>query len=149
VLIANITISILNLDLGNLDRKDQRLSLFSYPATSKDNNNNINMASLQEHIAPSPRRSRRVKQQSSLKGMFYDSNSVKSLESIDSKTSVENSATTYSSTDRERLQMVSRKLRQAKRKLLLQSVATPTDSVDQLRDVFLTVKISLDSSNEF
>lgn len=34
VLIANITILllILTLDLGNLDRKDQRLSLFSYPA---------------------------------------------------------------------------------------------------------------------
>jgi hypothetical protein len=106
------------------------------------------MASLQELIAPRPRLSRRVKQQSSLKGMFDDSKSVESLESVDSKTSVENSATTYSSTDRERLQMISRKLRQAKRKLLLESVATPTDSVDQLRAIFLTVKISLDSSNE-
>jgi hypothetical protein len=78
--------------------------------------------------------------------MFDDTKSVESIESLDSKASTDRVPTSPSS-DREQLQLVSRRLRQTKRMLLLKSVATPTESIDQLRDIFL--KISLDESNEF
>jgi len=52
----------------------------------------------------------------------------------------------YSCAERDSLRGMSRKLRQAKRKLLLKCVENPTDPVDKLRDILL--KISIDSVSD-
>ena len=99
--------------------------------------NNTSTRNLDEHLAsPSLRRQRRKKTVSSLHGMF--------AESVDSFDSFESAK--YSCAERDSLRAMSRKLRQAKRKLLLKCVETPTDPVDKLRDILL--KISIDSASD-
>ena len=104
---------------------------------------------LSEHLAsPSMRRSRRTKTVSSLQGMFEEPTHEKQgqddLKSVDSFDSLD---TKYSLAERDSLRLVSRRLRQAKRKLFLKCVETPADPVDKLRDILL--KISVDASDEF
>lgn len=103
---------------------------------------NSSVRQLEDHSAsPSLRRPRRMKTQSSLKGMFESDYSSKSFDSIDSIEKVK-----YSAQERDELKMMTRKLRQAKRKLFLKSVAAPVEPVDKLRDILL--KLSVDSSSD-
>ena len=113
---------------------------------------------LSEHSPPSPsmrRSSRRTKTVSSLHGMFEQGSSscfekpMDDLKSVDSFDSMDNNNNLkyFSSQERDSLRLMSRRLRQAKRKLLLKCVETPVDPVDKLRDILL--KISVDASDEF
>ena len=103
---------------------------------------------LSEHLAATSttsRRPRRKKTVSSLQGMFLDDDKSDDLKSVDSFDSIEKMK--YSAAERDSLRLMSWKLRQAKRKLLLKCVEAPADPVDKLRDMLL--KLSVDSSDEF
>ena len=109
---------------------------------------------LSEHLASpgSMRRSRRTKTVSTLQGMFEEEPSLEKqqgqqddLKSVDSFDSMDMQK--YSVAERDSLRLMTRRLRQAKRKLLLKCVETPEDPVDKLRDILL--KISVDASDEF
>ena len=104
-----------------------------------------------EHLGSptSMRRSRRTKTVSTLQGMFEEpemkqgqQDDLKSVDSFDSMDTFK-----YSVAERDSLRLMTRRLRQAKRKLLLKCVETPEDPVDKLRDILL--KISVDASDEF
>mmetsp|Transcript_22266 Transcript_22266/g.42277 ORF Transcript_22266/g.42277 Transcript_22266/m.42277 type:complete len:122 (+) Transcript_22266:180-545(+) len=106
--------------------------------------NNTSTRNLDEHLAsPTLRRQSRKKTVSSLQGMFAEEKTedLKSVGSFDSFESAK-----YSCSERDSLRAMSRTLRQAKRKLLLKCVETPTDPVDKLRDILL--KISIDSVSD-
>ena len=97
--------------------------------------------------SPTLRRPRRVKTQSSLKGMFLPADDSTSLNSLDSfESNIHNNK--YSSSERDELKMMARKLRQAKRKLLLKAVETPVQPVESLRDLLLKISIAASPSDE-
>lgn len=108
--------------------------------------------------SPNLRRSRRIKTVSSLQGMFEEQEQPNilllekqgqndDLKSVDSFDSMDTTTTTkYSVAERDSLRLMSRRLRQAKRKLLLKCVETPEAPVDKLRDLLL--KLSVDASDD-
>ena len=100
---------------------------------------------LSEHLtSQATRRPHRKKMFSSLKDMLEEK--PDDLKSIDSFDLIEKMK--YSSEELKSLRLMSRRLRQTKRKLLLKCVETPVEPVDKLRDILL--KISVDSpSDEF
>lgn len=106
-------------------------------------NNTSNRNLREDPVSPSLRRQSRKKTVSSLHGMFAEEK-TEDLKSVGSFDSFESG--NYSCAERDSLRAMSRKLRQAKRKLLLKCVETPTDPVDKLRDILL--KISIDSVSD-
>ena len=81
--------------------------------------------------SPRPRR-QRVKTSSSLRGMM----------ALDEKSPVDQASfTQYSDQEREGLKEMTRKLRQAKRKLLLKRVEQPVSSVDKFRELLLGLSV--------
>jgi len=90
--------------------------------------------------SPRPRR-QRVKTNSSLSGMMLDENSKSERARSDSFSS-------YSDQEREELQEMTRKLRQAKRKLLLKHVEQPSSSVDKFREIILGLSVDAMEDDE-
>jgi len=82
--------------------------------------------------SPKPRR-QRVKTNSSLLRMLDE---AKSQETAPSALFVQ-----YSLEDREEVRKITRKLRQAKRKLLLKCAEQPATSVDKFREIFLGLSV--------
>lgn len=102
------------------------------------------MSSFEEKSPAMTRRSqrRRNKTPSSLAGMFAAEESQASpvVEKEEFK------GLKYSQSERVQLQEMSRKLRRAKRQLLLKSVEQPVRPVDKLRDILL--QLSVDSTDD-
>jgi hypothetical protein len=87
------------------------------------------------------RDSRRARSNSSLSGFFPPESSVE-VAAYSADIAVENSQNEkYTSTDRQGLLNLTRKLRRAKRQLFLKSVESPSSPVDRLRGILLQLSV--------